>query len=325
MKAIVCTGYGPPEVLQLKEVETPTPTRNQVRIKIFATAVTASDSFVRGLKFPFPYRLLARLLFGIKAPRRPILGMVLAGEIDSLGRNVSAFKVGDPVFGMSQRVFGTYAQYVCWSASSMLAARPANLTFQEAAAIPYGGLLALYFIRRAYIKADQHVLVYGASGAIGTAAVQLIRQLGAQVTGVCSTANLKLVETLGASAVIDYTREDFTRQPERYDVIFDAVGRRKSARALVDAQRALTPGGKVISVDDAFPRPVPADLVVLKELAESGALKPVIDRTYPLEEMAEAHRYVDGGHKKGNVVITVEHDSKTYHRNFPISDPDDPV
>ena len=311
MKAIVCTRYGPPEVLQLKEVEAPTPTRNQVRIKIFATAVTASDCLARGLKFPVRYRLLLRLLFGFRAPRRPIIGMVLAGEIDSLGRDVTAFKVGDPVFGFNNRVFGTYAQYVCWSASGMLAARPANLTFQEAAAIPYGGLLALYFVKRANIKAGQHVLVYGASGAIGTAAVQLIRHLGAQVTGVCSTANLKLVETLGASAVIDYTREDFTRRPERYDVIFDAVGRRKSARALVDAQRALTPGGKVISVDDAFPRPGPADLVVLKELAESGALKPVIDRTYPLEEMVEAHRYVDGGHKKGNVVITVAHDSKT--------------
>jgi len=307
VKAIVCTRYGPPEFLQLKEVETPTPTRNQVRIKIFATAVTASDILVRGLKFPSRYRLLLRLLFGFKAPRRPILGMVLAGEIDSLGRDVSAFKVGDPVFGMSQRVFGTYAQYICWPASGVLTTRPANLTFEEAAALPYGGLIALYFVRRADIKAGQHILVYGASGAIGTAAIQLIRHLGAHVTGVCSTANLKLVESLGAGAVIDYTREDFTRRPERYDVIFDAVGRRKSAPALVDAQRALTPGGKVTSVDDSFPRPVPADLVVLKELAESGALKPVIDRTYPLAEMAEAHRYADGGHKKGNVVITVEH------------------
>jgi NADPH:quinone reductase-like Zn-dependent oxidoreductase len=215
------------------------------------------------------------------------------------------------LFCFSNRVFGAYAQYVCWSASGMLAVRPANLTFQEAAAIPYGGLLALYFVRRADIKAGQRVLVYGASGAIGTAGVQLIRQLGAQVTGVCSTANLERVETLGASAVIDYTREDFTHRPERYDVIFDAVGGRKSARALVDAQPALAPGGKVISVDDAFPRPVPADLVVLKELAESGALKRVIDRTYPLEKMMEAHQYVDGGHKKGSVVITVEHHYKT--------------
>jgi len=305
VKAIVCTRYGPPEVLQLKEVKKPTPTRNEVRIKIFATSVTASDCLVRGLKFRFRNRLLLRLLFGFKAPRRPILGMVLAGEIDSLGRDVSAFKVGDPVFGIGGRVFGAYAQYVCWSANGMLATRPANLTFEEAAALPYGGLLALYFIRIADIKAGQRVLVYGASGAIGTAAVQLIRHLGAQVTGVCSTANLKLVESLGASAVIDYTREDFTRRPERYDVILDAVGRRKSARALVDAQRALTLGGKVTSVDDSSPKPVPADLIELKELAESGVLQPVIDRIYPLEEMVEAHRYVDGGHKKGNVVITV--------------------
>ena len=169
----------------------------------------------------------------------------------------------------------------------------------------------MYFVRKADIKAGQRILVYGASGAIGTAAVQIIRHLGAQVTGVCSTANLKLVESLGADDVIDYTREDFTRRPERYDIIFDAVGRRKSRPALVDAQRALNPGGKVASVDDSFPRPALADLVELKELAESGALKPVIDRTYPLEEMVAAHRYDDGGHKKGNVVITVEHRSKT--------------
>ena len=215
MKAIVCTRWGPPEALQLREVETPTPTRNEVRIKIVATAVTASESLVRGLKVPFRYRLLVRLLFGFKAPRQPILGMVLAGEIDALGRNVSAFKVGDPVFGMSQRVFGTYAQYICWPASGVLTTRPANLTYEEAAALPYGGLLALYFLRRAEIKAGQRILVYGASGAIGTAAVQLLRHLGAQVTGVCSTANRELVESLGAGAVIDYTREDFTRRPER--------------------------------------------------------------------------------------------------------------
>ena len=311
MKAIVCTGYGPPEVLQLKEVRNPTPTRDQVRIKIHATSVTASDCILRGLKFRFRKRLLLRLFLGFRAPRQPILGMVLAGEIDSLGRDVTTFKVGDPVLGVSQRLFGTYAQYVCWPASGMLVTPPANLTFEEAAALPYGGLLALYFIRLADIKAGQKVLVYGASGAIGMAAVQLIRHLGAHVTGVCSTANLKLVESLGASVVIDYTREDFTRRAERYDVILDAVGRRKSASALVDAQRALMPGGKVISVDDESPKLLPADLVILKELAESGALKPVIDRTYPLEEMVEAHRYVDGGHKKGNVLITVEHPGKT--------------
>ena len=307
MKAIVCTRYGPPEVLQLKEVKKPIPRKNEVRIRIFATSVTASDCLIRGLRFGPRARLLIRLLFGVKAPRQPILGMVLAGEIDSVGRDVSAFKPGDPVFGISERRYGTYAQFVCWPSSGLLAVPPTNLTFEEAAALPYGGLLALYFIRKAEIKAGQKVLVYGASGAIGTAAVQLIRHLGANVTGVCSTANLKLVESLGADAVIDYTREDFTSRPERYDVIFDAVGRRKSRSALMDAQRALMPNGKVISVDDESPKTAPADLVFLKEMAESGALKPVIDRTYPLEEMAEAHRYVDGGHKKGNVVITVEH------------------
>ena len=307
MKAIVCTGYGPPEVLQLKEVKKPTPGKNEVRIKIFATSVTASDCLVRGLKFGSRKRLLIRLLFGIKAPRKPILGMVLAGEIDSLGRDVSTFKLGDPVFGVSDRVFGAYAQYVCWPASGLLATPPADLTFEEAAALPYGGLLALYFIKQADIKAGQKVLVYGASGSIGTAAVQLIRHLGAQVTGVCSTANLKLVESLGASAIIDYTREDFTLRPERYDIIFDAVGRRKSTSALVNAQSALMPDGKIISVDDESPKLVTADLLALKELAEAGALKSVIDRTYPLQDMVEAHRYVDGGHKKGNVIITVEH------------------
>ena len=245
MKAVLCTRYGPPEVLRLAEVDKPEPRPGQVRIRIHATSVTASDCIVRGLRLPLRYRLLMRLLFGFHAPRRPILGMVLAGEIDALGRGVTAFRVGDPVFGFSARVWGAYAQYVCWPASGMLAARPANLSFQEAAAIPYGGLLALYFIRKAGIQAGQRVLVYGASGAIGTAAVQIIRHAGAQLTGVCSTANLDLVESLGASAVIDYTREDFTRRPERYDVIFDAVGRRKSARALVDAQSALTPGGKI--------------------------------------------------------------------------------
>ena len=311
MKAIVCTKYGPAEFLQLKEVDIPNPRRGEVRIKIFATAVTASEILVRGLKFPRRYHLLIQLLFGFRAPRRPILGMVLAGEIDSLGRDVSAFEVGDAVFGLSQRRFGTYAQYICWPASGVLTTRPSNLTFEEAAALPYGGLLALYFIRKADITAGQRVLVYGASGAIGTAAVQLMRHLGAHVTGVCSTSNLGLVKSLGADSVIDYTHEDFTRLPERYDIIFDAVGRRKSAPALVDAQRALASGGKVTSVDDSFPRPVPADLVLLKDLAESGALKPVIDRTYPLEQMVEAHRYVEGGHKKGNVIITVGHNSTT--------------
>jgi NADPH:quinone reductase-like Zn-dependent oxidoreductase len=307
VKAIICTRYGPPEVLQLAEVKKPEPKSGQVRIRIRATAVTASDGIARALRVPFRYRVVAKLLLGIKAPRRPIFGMVLAGEVDALGKGVTTFNVGDSVFGFRAFGGGAYAQYVCWPAKGVLTTSPANLNAQQAAALPYGGLLALFFMRKAGIKAGQRVLVYGASGAIGTAAVQLIRQLGATVTGVCSTANLELVASLGASDVIDYTREDFTQRSERYDVIFDAVGRRKSTSALADAQRALTPGGKIFSVDDVFPRPTRADLIALKELAESGDLKAVIDRTYPLEEMAEAHRYVDAGHKKGNVVITVDH------------------
>jgi NADPH:quinone reductase-like Zn-dependent oxidoreductase len=306
VKAVICTRYGSPEFLRLAEVEKPEPRKGEVRIRIRATAVTASDCLIRGLKAPRRYRLLMRLLFGWTAPRQPILGMVLAGEIDAIGSNVTQYKVGDEVFGLTQRRFGTNAQYICWPANGILTTRPANLTFEEAAALPYGALIAMFFIRRADIQPGHNVLVYGASGAIGTAAVQLLHHRGVRVSGVCSTTNIALVRSLGASTVIDYTAEDFTRRSERYDVIFDAVGRRKSSQALVDAARVLTPGGKVISVDDAFPRLLASDLVVLKELAESGAVKPVIDRTYPLEEMVEAHRYVDAGHKKGNVVITVD-------------------
>ncbi len=305
MRAVICTRYGPPEVLRLAEVERPIPGRNQVRIRIFAAAVTVSDCVIRGLRAPRRYRLLMRLLVGWNAPRRKILGMVLAGDVESVGRNVTSFKEGDPVFGMSRWVVGAYAEEVCWSANTLLAPRPANLGYEEAAALPCGGLLAMHCLRKAMIQPGQRVLVYGASGAIGTAAVQLARHLGAGVTGVCSTTNLKLVESLSAEAVLDYTREDFTSRAERYDLIFDAVGKRKSAAAMRDAGRALTTGGTCISIDDDFPKPTRQDLDLLKQLAESGALKPVIDRRYPLEEIVEAHRYVELGHKKGNVIVTV--------------------
>jgi alcohol dehydrogenase len=260
---------------------------------------------MRGLKVPRLYRVLLRLVAGWKAPRRPIMGMVLAGDVESVGRNVVSFKEGDQVFGMTQWTFGTYAEWVCWPADAVLAPIPTNLSYEEAAALPYGGLLALHCLRKSKLQPGRRVLVYGASGAIGTAAVQLARHFGAGVTGVCSTTNLKLVESLGAEAVLDYTREDFTSRGERYDLIFDAVGKRKSAGAMRDAGRALTPGGACISIDDDFPRPTQQDLDLLKRLAESGALKPVIDRSYPLEEIVEAHRYVELGHKKGNVIVTV--------------------
>jgi NADPH:quinone reductase-like Zn-dependent oxidoreductase len=305
VKAVVCTAWGPPDVLRVADVERPSPRKGEVCIRIVATSVTASDCIARRLAAPLRYRLLARLLLGVRAPRRPIFGMVLAGEIESIGRNVSSFQPGDQVFGLSQWRVGCYAEYVCWRADGLLAARPANLSYDEAASLPYGGLLALYLLRRASIQSGERVLVYGASGAIGTATVQLARHFGAKVTGVCSTRNLTLVESLGAERAVDYTREDFTTGGERYDVILDAVGKRKSATAMLRAGDALARGGRVLSIDDKFPRFRAEDLLLLKRLAESGALKPVIDRTYSLDEIVEAHRYVEEGHKRGNVIVTV--------------------
>ncbi len=305
MRAAVCTAYGPPEVLQIRTVPDPRPRDKEVCIRLVATAVTASDCIVRGLKLRGHYRPLMRVAFGIRAPRRGIIGMIAAGEIESVGREVTAFKPGDQVFGMDGFRAGTYAEKVCWSASSALALRPANLTYEESAALPYGGLLAAFFMRRLNVRKGLRLLVYGASGAIGTSAVQLATHLGAEVTGVCSTANLELVRSLGATTVIDYTKDDFTQSGSRYDLIFDAVGKRKSAKAMLNASAVLASGGVSMSVDDAFPRTKKSDLLVLKELAESGAFRPVIDRRYTLDEIVEAHRYVDLGHKKGNVIVTI--------------------
>jgi alcohol dehydrogenase len=297
--------------LRLADVERPAPRKGQVCIRIVATSVTASDCIARRLAAPRRYRLLAQALLGVKRPRRPIFGMVLAGEIESVGRNVSSFKPGDQVFGLSQWKAGCYAEYVCWSAGAMVTTRPANLSYDEAAALPYGGLLALYLLKRASIQKGERVLVYGASGAIGTATVQLAKHFGASVTGVCSTRNVALVESLGADRVVDYTREDFTTSGERYDVILDAVGRRKSAKALLHAASVLAPGGRVLSIDDKYPRLRGEDLLLIKRLAESGELKPVIDRTYRLDEIVEAHRYVEEGHKRGNVIVTVGQPDKS--------------
>jgi len=305
LKAAVCTAYGPPEVLQVREVPEPRLRDNAVRIRQFATAVTASDCIVRGLKLRGRYRILMRVAFGFRAPRKSVIGMIAAGEIESVGSKVTNFRKGDRVFGMDGFRAGAYAEKVCWPAGAVLALTPANLTHEEAAALPYGGLLASYFLRRLKVGKRSRVLIYGASGAIGTSAVQLARHLGADVTGVCSTVNMELVRSLGAATVIDYTTDDFTKGGEKYDVVFDAVGKRKSAGAMAKAAAVLSPGGVSMSVDDSFPRTTRDDLLMLKMLAESGELRPVIDRRYTLDEIAEAHRYVDGGHKKGNVIVTV--------------------
>ena len=305
MKAAVCTAYGPPEVLQIRSVPDPRPRNNEVCIRLFATAVTASDCIVRGLKLRGRYRIVMRVAFGWRAPRKAIIGMIASGRIESVGRDVKSFKAGDEVFGMDGFRAGTYAERVCWPATAAIALRPVNLTFAEAAALPYGGLIASHFLRRLKVGVGQQVLIFGASGAIGTSAVQLAKHLGAEVTGVCSTANLELVQSLGATAVIDYTKEDFTAGGKKYDIVFDAVGKRKSAKAMANSAVALAPGGVSMSVDDGFPRTKKSDLLLLKQLAESGAFRPVIDRRFPLDDIVEAHRYVDEGHKKGNVIVTL--------------------
>ena len=305
MRAAVCTRYGPPEVLHVEELTTPVPRKNEVRIRIGATAVTSSDTYVRGLRLSPAYRMMARLALGWNGPRQPVLGMVLSGVVDSVGAEVTSFEMGNRVFGFDQHRFGTYAQYVCWPEDGLLATRPANLSDEEAAAIPYGGLLALHFLRKAGVRAGQRVLVFGASGAVGTSAVQLARYFGAEVTGVCSTGNVELVKSLGATRVVDYTVEDFVNGAERYDLIFDAVGKKKSAEALRRCRQVLAPGGACISVDDGKPELRREDLVLLGELASRSEIRPVIDRTYDLDGIVHAHRYVDIGHKRGNVIISV--------------------
>jgi len=317
MKAIVCTKYGPPEVLQLKEVEKPTPKKNEICIKIHATSVTSSDCLVRGFDIPkwHPLGLMMGMVLGFGKPRNPILGMMAAGEVDSVGKDVKRFKIGDQVFAYTVKSptkirFGTYAQYICVPEDWLVLPKPSNVTYGDAAAIPYGGELAMHFLKKGDIQSRKNVLIVGASGTIGTTAVQLAGYYGAKVTGVCSTANLELVRSLGAETVIDYTKEDYSKRSERYDLILDAVPKQVADRKSLKSQakNALAPDGKYISIDDGLAKVSYDNLVLLKDLAESGKFKPVIDRSYPLEQMVEAHRYVETGHKKGNVVITVDHD-----------------
>lgn len=317
MKAAVYTQYGLPDVLQLKDVAKPAPKENEILIRIKATAVNSGDVRLRKAD-----PLAVRLFFGLLKPKITILGSVFSGEVESVGKQVKRFNMGDQVFGHTDMRFGAYAEYICLPEDGSLALKPAGISHDEAAAIPFGGVAALHFIKRAMIQANQKVLIVGASGAVGSAAVQLAKSYGAMVTGVCSTSNIDLVKSIGADKVIDYTKEDFTQQGQIYDLIFDAVNTISVSRSLTSLAKngimilsaagmnemfqglwiSLTSKKKVITGVVSHQA---ADIIFLKELIESGKFKPVIDRTYPLEQIAEAHAYVDKGHKRGNIVIHI--------------------
>ncbi|MFK7772482.1 MAG: NAD(P)-dependent alcohol dehydrogenase [Saprospiraceae bacterium] len=323
MKAVICTKYGPPEVLQIQEVEKPIVKDNEVRIKIYSTTVSAADSRVRGFNLPISFWLPARLMLGFKRPRKSILGMELSGEIESIGKDVKLFKKGDKVFAATLQTFGAYAEYICLPEDGPIALKPTNTNYEEAAAIPIGARTAFHYLKKiGDIKPEQKVLIYGASGSVGTYAVQLAKYFGAEVTGVCSTANLELVKSLGADKVIDYTKGDFTKNFETYDIIFITidkcpfiackkalskngiylnVGRPMKSLQMIWA--SLTSSKKIVVGKNS---PETAEvLIILKKIIEKGQLRPVVDRNYLLDQIVEAHRYADKGHKKGNVVIKV--------------------
>ncbi len=311
MKAIVCPKYGPPEVLRFDDVAKPVPANDEVCIKVHATAVTASDIFIRGSQIPIRFLIPMRLMLGLAKPRKSIIGLVLAGEIESIGANIKRFNPGDQVYGLTGFGLGAYAEYKCMketdSTHGCLALKPANLTYEEATVAAYGGLLALQYMAKGNIQPGQRVLIYGASGTSGTTAVQYAKHLGAELTAVCSTVNLDLVKSLGADRVLDYTKQDSPGPGSHFDFMLDAVGKAKTSKLKVECRKALAPEGVFASIDDGNLLLDSRRLDLMRELVEAGHIRPVVDRCYPFEEIVEAHRYVGVGHKRGGVAISVGH------------------
>jgi len=309
MKAIVCTKYGSPDVLQLSEIQKPVPKDDEVLIRIHASAVTASDTFIRGFKIPLQYRIPMRIMMGITKPRKPVIGLVLAGEIESAGKKIRRFKPGDQVYGLTGFGLGAYAEYKCMketdSKQGCLALKPASLSYEEATAAAYGGLLAFQFMEKGNIQRGQNVLIYGASGTTGTIAIQYARYLGAKITAVCSTSNMELVISLGADTVLDYTKVDKFIPCAQYDFMLDAVGKNKTSKLKEVCKKSLAADGKFVTIDDEALLLDSNRLNRIREVAEAGSLKPYIDRIYKMEDIAEAHRYVEKGHKRGGVVVEI--------------------
>jgi NADPH:quinone reductase-like Zn-dependent oxidoreductase len=312
MKAVICNKYGTPEVLQVSEVIKPTPKDNEVLIKVYAAGVTASDIFMRSQNIPLSMKIPMRIMVGITKPRKPILGMALAGKIESVGKNIKRFKPGDSVYGMANMKLGAYAEYVCMKetytmSGGCISLKPDNISYEEATVAVYGGLLAfLCLFKNINIQKGDKILIYGASGTSGTMAIQIAKHLGAEVTAVCSASNIEMVKNLGADHVIDYTQQDTLPEEKKYDFVMDAVGKQKTSKLKGACKNALVSKGKFLSVDNGMPMANSEYFCKMKEYIDAGYIKPVLDRCYPMDEIVEAHRYVEKGHKKGGVAITID-------------------